>query len=357
MLFAEQSNQAVLQACAERLSAIAERGDAGGVKGIASYAATIVRSMVRNPDYWDEGCEFNIKHIGSQLISVASVVKLEEEDVYQVFSRAFRFLCELDLKIGAEKELNIDLMQIKGVASYELNNFPEGLRSQIVYALYVMPVNIFKDYMGAEEVKGYKNLRVDIGRAEKAVENMNSELGSGIAKVEALKNTLGRYESAFNFVGLYDGFSSLLKSKKSERLWSRILLGALAILVLFPPFFEVFAQAELVSGFDKILLSENPVILVPFVSIEIALIYFYRVALVSLKSIDVQIVQIELRMAICRFIQSYAEYAKEIKSSDKDLLSRFEALIFSGIVSDSNNLPSTFDGLESIAKLVLSAKK
>jgi hypothetical protein len=56
-------------------------------------------------------------------------------------------------------------------------------------------------------------------------------------------------------------------------------------------------------------------------------------------------------MALCQFIQNYAEYSKEIKTKDKSALEKFENLIFSGIVSDEQNLPSTFDGIEQLSKL------
>ncbi|HGE6119725.1 hypothetical protein [Vibrio cholerae] len=74
------------------------------------------------------------------------------------------------------------------------------------------------------------------------------------------------------------------------------------------------------------------------------------------RSTKAQIMQIELRQTLCQFIQSYAEYASEIKSKDTTSLEKFENLIFSGILSDAEKLPSTFDGLEQIGKLLKSVK-
>ncbi|HDR1868661.1 TPA: hypothetical protein SIC62_000746 [Pasteurella multocida] len=66
--------------------------------------------------------------------------------------------------------------------------------------------------------------------------------------------------------------------------------------------------------------------------------------------------QLELRKTLCQFIQSYADYAKEIKEKDRSSLEKFENLIFSSILSDSEKVPSTFDGLEQLANLIKNIK-
>ncbi|TOP14721.1 hypothetical protein CGH22_22460, partial [Vibrio parahaemolyticus] len=96
--------------------------------------------------------------------------------------------------------------------------------------------------------------------------------------------------------------------------------------------------------------------LIPLISMELILIYFFRIILMNYRSTKAQIMQIELRQTLCQFIQSYAEYASEIKSKDATSLEKFENLIFSGILSDPEKLPSTFDGLEQIGKLLKNVK-
>ena len=67
--------------------------------------------------------------------------------------------------------------------------------------------------------------------------------------------------------------------------------------------------------------------------------------------------QLELRKSLCQFIQNYAEYAKEIKENDGVVLDKFENLIFSSIVASDDKIPTTFDGMEQIAKLAEIFKK
>ena len=97
-------------------------------------------------------------------------------------------------------------------------------------------------------------------------------------------------------------------------------------------------------------------IAIPTISIEIILIYLFRIVLFDYKSIKGQILQIELRKTLCQFIQSYAEYSNEMKEKDHSALEKFENLVFSSIVADSENIPSTFDGIDQIGRLIKAAK-
>ena len=45
-----------------------------------------------------------------------------------------------------------------------------------------------------------------------------------------------------------------------------------------------------------------------------------------------------------------------MKKQDSSALEKFESLIFSGVVSDPEKLPSTFDGVEQIGNLIKSIK-
>ncbi|MBK7299223.1 MAG: hypothetical protein IPI79_01660 [Moraxellaceae bacterium] len=71
-----------------------------------------------------------------------------------------------------------------------------------------------------------------------------------------------------------------------------------------------------------------------------------------MKSIQSQILQIELRMTLCQFIQNYAEQSKVLKEQNKEGFEKFESLIFSSIVSSDDKIPATFDGVEQLASLL-----
>ncbi|OOF25714.1 hypothetical protein BZJ18_10915, partial [Salinivibrio sp. IB872] len=86
-------------------------------------------------------------------------------------------------------------------------------------------------------------------------------------------------------------------------------------------------------------------------------IYYFRVVLFNYRAVKNQLLQIELRKTLCRFIQSYSTYSSEIRKKDSDLLVNFEKVIFSGISSGEGEIPSTYDGIEQLARLVKSLKQ
>ncbi|MGC4062247.1 MAG: hypothetical protein QM749_15930 [Aquabacterium sp.] len=161
--------------------------------------------------------------------------------------------------------------------------------------------------------------------------------------------------ASIRMVRLGGSRSNLLSQKKTE---SRIALGGMILLAVLMLCLLKFELSDLRLKISSP--STNLTVLLaastPIAAIELLFIYFFRVILSNYHSIRKQMLQIELRKSLCEFIQSYADYAKGIKEKDKTALEKFENLIFSGIVMDDQNLPSTFDGLEQIAKLIEAAK-
>lgn len=129
----------------------------------------------------------------------------------------------------------------------------------------------------------------------------------------------------------------------------------MGLFIISPLVSEIILAAKgIYSG--KSLGTDHLFVLVPIISIEIIMIYFFRVILFNHRSVKAQIMQIELRQTLCQFIQSYTEYSTEMKKQDPNALEKFESLIFSGVLSDPEKLPSTFDGVEQISNLIKSIK-
>lgn len=71
-----------------------------------------------------------------------------------------------------------------------------------------------------------------------------------------------------------------------------------------------------------------------------------------MRSVQSQLLQLDLRMTLCRFIQSYAEYAAELKAKPPEGFEKFESVIFSPLVSSDDKIPNTFDGLDQLSSVV-----
>jgi hypothetical protein len=170
-------------------------------------------------------------------------------------------------------------------------------------------------------------------------------------ETDELASLLKEQKTAFNFVGLSKGFENILKKKTCAK-WTSFFLLSLITLSMFTILghYRNTLPNEATEIFDFWKFS------MPYLGLEFILLYLLRVVLKHYNSIQTQIMQIELRQSLCQFIQSYADYAKEIKEKDGTSLDKFENLIFSSIVSTSEQVPSTFDGLEHITNLIKSAK-
>ena len=355
MFFANEENRKVLAAFIRVAEPMAIADEVR--KKRLDSTRIIVDSIRKSPEDWDERCSFNIKYIGNSFLGNLKVFDASTPDsINSLYYMSYRFLCEFDFFVGAEKELTMELRQIKNAIQYGGAEMNDRERSDLIYASYVMPANIVKDFLNNPNVAAFKDFEQKKSEVEKLKEQWDKELEAKKTETDNLKDKLEEYKTGFNFVGLYQGFSSLVEKKKNESRW---LLGSLIVmgfLILAPVSLKVFypdfprIDQEGLSGLDGFIGSAS------LISIEIILIYFFRVILLNHRSVKTQIMQIELRQTLCQFIQSYADYSATIKKQDAVALEKFENLVFSGLLSDPEKLPSTFDGLKQIGDFIKTMK-
>lgn len=325
---------------------------------------SIIHFMLNDGQFFDEACQTNIEWIGQGFINEIerfddnknTASKSEgnlDNGIKSIFTSAYRFLCEAEF--FSPNGLNPDLNRIKIHVDEQIDLFTGNDKHQLIYANYIMPANIAKRLINHPNFKEIQSYNEKYANAEKLKSDWDNEISKKELDVVALKNKLDEYKTGFNFVGLYQGFDRLSTDKVKEKNWALFFLIGLGVLALTPVAIEIYLflfQTELFKKNTNILIYS----IFPMVTIQIILIYFFRVALFNFKSIKAQLLQIELRKTLCQFIQSYTSYAKEMKESDKVSLEKFENLIFSGLISNEENLPSTFDGLEQIGKVIQSLK-
>ncbi|MNK99263.1 hypothetical protein D3C87_1196510 [compost metagenome] len=218
-----------------------------------------------------------------------------------------------------------------------------------------MPVQVAKKLLNDPAIAEFRRFSQTVEEASKLKADWDSELEERRLHVEAIQQGLKDATSSYNFVGLVDGFRHLAITKLTERrvaFWSLIVL---AIVMITPPTVQityVVTHIDAIESKKGLLLYTLPTIL----AIEVILIYFFRVVLAQFRSVKAQVLQLDLRIALCQFVQSYAEYSKKIRKDDPSALSKFEAIVFSSLVSESEGIPSTFDGAEQLANLIKSIR-
>lgn len=321
-----------------------------------SISREIIGYIYKSPEGWDERCTFNIKHIGDQFIQwIRDFDQSKPTHIDHIYCMSYRFLCEFDFLVGAGRELSMELRSLKNKIEHDSGEMDGDIKSQIIYASYLMPASIAKDFINDANIGVFKDFEQKKLEAEKLKEQWDGEIASKESEVKVLKDKLEEYKIGFNFVGLYQGFSELGKKKAKDSFWLFLSLIGMGLLILAPLVAQVvLAIVGTYSG--DILGVKHLLILIPVISIEIILIYFFRVILLNHRSVKAQIMQIELRQTLCQFIQSYTVYSSQMKKQDSSALEKFESLIFSGVLSDPEKLPSTFDGVQQIGNLIKSIK-
>lgn len=319
-----------------------------------SLIRLIINAMEKRPDEWNTFCQINIKWIGDQFINrLADEKELTKERLDEICSMCFRFLFELYL--STKNDLAMEFEAARRFVFDNVSLFEVTAKEQIEFAIRDMPISIFKEIANSEGIESLKNFDAVSAKAKNLKEEWDRDLSEKESRVKTIEASLSRYENAFNFVGLYQGFDDLSKEKIRERDGILFWLRLLSLVIVLPIVAEL---AFIYANIDNLNIIRDGVLvsIFPTISLVAISIYYFRVLLFNYKSVKSQLLQIDLRKTLCRFIQSYSGYASEIKSKDADALERFERVIFSGIVTEDGNLPSTFDGIEQISKLINSFK-
>ena len=320
-----------------------------------SLIRLVVSSMGNKPEQWDELCEINIGWIRDQYISRLSdeEKELTKERLDDICSMCFRFLFELYLSM--KNDLSMEFEAAKRFVFNNVDSFECSAREQIEFAIRDMPIAIFKTIANSDSIESIKDFNAISSKAEKLKVDWENELAAKEGRVNKLRDSLAEYENGFNFVGLYQGFDDLATTKSTERDNILFWLKVLSVLIVLPVLAELFV---IYNYIDNIAAIKDGLIvsIFPTVSLGAIAIYYFRVLLFNYKSVKSQLLQIDLRKTLCRFIQHYSEYSSEIKKQDAESLDKFENVIFSGIVTDDGSLPSTYDGVEQISKLIKSVK-
>ncbi|OGB19681.1 MAG: hypothetical protein A2W72_18120 [Burkholderiales bacterium RIFCSPLOWO2_12_67_14] len=326
--------------------------------GLVSNLEQIIELMITNPDKFDEFTSVNAEWIGKHFFDeidsyFSSTAEKRQALIRSIFTSAFRFLCELEFTQPAEP--SFEVRKIMKFVHENLDAF-EGIdRQQLVYAAYTMPAQVAKKLIAHPAVAEFRHFSETVEASRKLREQWDSDLEKRQNLLVGLTENIKRATSEYNFVGLVNGFRKLKETKEGERsvsFWSLIAIGTLMIaLPVFQISFVIEKLPE-IEGHKATLVYSLPTI----IAIEIILLYFFRVVLAQFRSVKAQLLQVDLRISLCQFIESYAEYVSKLRETDSTALAKFEALIFSGLVTEESGIPSTFDGVEQVASLIRSLR-
>ncbi|MDX7892671.1 hypothetical protein SJU70_15650 [Aeromonas caviae] len=348
-------------------------------QGMLGAISIMLATFLKDPKFWDTHCSVGIEDIGSSFLTRLRKLTSAEPDKSRIiellYTSSFRLFYEGYLASGIE--FSSDEEFVIDFTKKEINNFSERAQGSIQYITRDLSTHLFRTLMSSQEFKDLKGFTDTISSAKSLTKDWNDGLDERIQKAENLKQSIEGYTDAFNFVGLHQGFDQLHRKKITERNRLIGLMFFLAIIIMLPfgvktyhIYFPSINSSQTENNKEQLnAASKTPLTkesetyitaklldMLPIISFAAILLYFFRVLLFNYKSICAQILQIELRMTLCRFIQHYSEHAAAIKKNSDVTLDRFETVIFSGLVSNDSDLPATFDGVEQLTSLFKTMK-
>lgn len=316
----------------------------------------MLKIMARSPSLFDQNCQVNIEWIGNSLLERVTQIATnpDNSNIELLSAIVYRFYVEYDLTV--RDELNFEIRAFLRDVIENVNHFSSEAREQVIYARQEMPIAITKRILNSVELGSLRDVSAVALKIENKIEGWHEDLEDSEKQATALGDLFKKHSQAFNFVGLHDAFLDLSTQVKKELFQARCGIWAFGILLVMPSLIEL--ALVLTEKIDFTLLSTRMLIALALGSISATLLflYFFRISLRKADSCRAQLMQIQLRMSLCRFIQSYSEYAKTMKEQSGETLAKFEALIFSGIVGTEEKLPSTFDGIEQITAIAKAIK-
>jgi hypothetical protein len=349
-LFATKGVQDALQLLENRLKSEIQKGGLSGADAEPlNHLLAPIALMRAVPAEWDQNCQFNIRALGREFRESLDQVARSQEPLSELetlYRYVFRFAVELQLSVSGD--LGPELADFLRFTDSSVSRFSPRTQEELRWTRQQMAIAIMKRLLNSKPLQNLRNVGEVASRVERAFDGFEQQLREREERVQQLREALDKYKTGFNFVGLYQGFEELSAAKRDEvtkwRKWL-VLFGLLGITPLAIELDFVLMHQDKIGELRWFLLASA----VPALSITFLFLYFFRIALRGSDAARAQLLQLELRKTLCRFIQSYAEYAKEIKEGT---LAKFENVIFAGIVATDEKLPATFDGLEQLTGLV-----
>jgi hypothetical protein len=237
---------------------------------------------------------------------------------------------------GAYARQEVDILNYLG--RLEPENDEEQLERDFVN--YTLPFQMMREL----QIKSDENLidaATTVNLWTKTIQDKEDEVTKILKDLKSIKSDL-------NFTILSKGFHDLKVEKHKEKNKALLFMCFSGLAIILIPLFKIIFKFELNFTSESISITVYSLVIIS------VLLYYFRIAYQRYISINAQLVQIGVRIALLSFIEDYVEFVKQKDDGDgkSRKLEKFEAQIFAGIQPLTENVPNTFDGLEQVAKAI-----
>ncbi|MBJ2156659.1 hypothetical protein [Variovorax sp. IB41] len=324
-------------------------------QGLANQVSIFLRILTgeANAAAFDDACQYSIQNGKEAFLGALKPRSGNEfgDWLERLAIHLYRLSLEFDLTYSPADELPSELSSFNEFMKATVENFLPQYANQIKKLEERISLLVAKFVLNDPDLKNFRNLRQYSAEIESKFTDWEKILTNSTQKVDVLQKNLSRHEQELNFVGLADGFKSLLKKKNSQLKILRGLIAFFGILVLAPIGFEFHH----ITSNNINIISQWPMLAattIPAISLVLIFLYFFRIVMRNSDSTRSQILQLELRLTLCQFVESYTKFAIEARKTNNELLNKFDAIIFSSIVGSDEKIPPTFEGAEQLMNLV-----
>lgn len=361
-------------------------------KLISDYLAELVEKKV------GDNAQIAINNLGGQVEAIIkTTAERTKENLETDLDTLMNFLGQVaqELLLREERGTGKAAIEILNYFFYSEDRTDEE-KYLGLYFTAKLPLLIYSEVMSDKKT----GVAAKLADVETKVDDLNTRLYNVVqakAEVSELANELAKQKVTFNFLGLSAAFNQFYKSKRNYLWQSLAMMVVIGIALFVIPLFSLsrvdklnFGQSqlkqldeqvvaikklsdkqdkqqsktskEIITNLESIrkqielnILKQYAVFALPLLAVEFLLLYFFRIVLHSYTNSRSQIMQLQLRNSVCQFIENYVKFRKDNKEVESGF-EKFEALVFSGLAPSDDKVPSTFDGLEQLSKLIKDAK-
>lgn len=261
----------------------------------------------------------------------------------------------------SELSLQINLNLLSRIALIHMGIMSFGKESTTKYTyfhhlLIKIPSEI-KDHLAKEILEEERNatkaLRETLNEAEGFQSKWHDQIAFAVQQSEHYSQIIEKHKIGLSIEALAASYEIFRQSKAEESKYTLITLVICALLTLAIPVGLILHNAEILASPSKIDIETFVLSGIPFIGIELLLLFFSRTIYNHYKSIEAQILQIDVKIASSKFIKEFTKF----KSESNTDFSKFESLIFSGIVASHEKTPHAFEGLSDLANLIKASRK
>lgn len=304
-------------------------------------------SMLDSSEDYEKNAILTVQWIGASLKAAILNQDYSEQAIGKTLALAARVVREVTIRRSSYTALETELL------SYYINQKNRLKGDDLAQADYItngLPIAVQRDLLD------------QIAHADRSANYTKENLLEGLADIEGRVNAhkveLSKIESNYNFVGLTAAFNRLLIAKRKEKSFSFLATLFLGVFAIAVPVTVLALRSFHIDMalFDTSWSPAALAILIAIVGIEVVVLYFFRISLKNYQVSRSQITNLQLRNALCAFIEGYMEFKLRHGGKDPATLSGFEHLIFAGLPDGGDGLPPTIDGLGQVAEIVRAAK-